>query len=353
MAKPPGDSATVREKQAAAPDDSRKPDSPDELTAPSWRYIARKTFREFLTDQCTDIAATLTYFGTLAIFPALLAFVSLIGLFGNATQTTDSLLKIVGGIVPASAVSLIHQAIDNLTHSRAAGLTFVIGIIGALWSASGYVNAFSRAMNRIYAIREGRSFIRLRSTTLAVTALALVLAVIAALMLVVSGGVAESVGRSLGLGHTVVVVWNIVKWPILVLFGITLLAVLYYVTPNIKQPRFRWTSIGSLVALVVWALASAAFAVYAVNFSKYNATYGAIGGVIVFLLWIWISNNALLFGAELDAELERGRELQAGIEAEETIRLPPRDTRKSDKAEAQHEKDVLIGRTLRESRGRH
>lgn len=351
MAKPPGQDAGEREKTAPAPDDSRKPQSPTDITPRSWGYVLKKTLREFVSDQCTDLAASLTYYGTLAVFPALLAFVSLLGIFGNARKTTDSLISLAQGLVPASTLSALRQPIDNLTHSPAAGVTLVVGIVGALWSASGYVTAFSRAMNRVYGIREGRPIWKLRPVMLGVTVMAIVFAVIAAFLLVLSGPVLDKVGSNLGLGHGVLIAWNIIKWPILLVMAIAILAVLYYATPNVKQPKFRWTSLGSVVALVVWALASGLFALYAANFSKYNATYGAIGGVIVFLLWIWISNNALLFGAELDAEIERGRELQAGIAAEENIQLPPRDTRQSDKAAEKHAKDVRDARSLRLSHG--
>jgi membrane protein len=339
--------ASERESTAPDPEDSRKPDSPTELTKPSWMYVLRKTLREFTSDQCTDLAAALTYYGTLALFPALLAFVSILGLFSDAQKTTDSLLDLVGGLVPQDTLETVRPLIENLTQSPAAGFTLIIGIGGALWSASGFVGAFGRAMNRIYSIEEGRPFWKLRPVTLLVTIIAIVLAVVAAVLIVISGPIAEQVGDLLGLGSTAVFVWNIVRWPLLAALAIIIMAILYYATPNVKQPKFRWMSIGAFVALLVWVIASAGFGFYAANFSSYNETYGSIGGVIVFLLWIWISNIALLFGAELDAELERGRQLQAGIAAEETIQLPPRDTTVSDKKAEQHAKDVHDGLRLR------
>jgi membrane protein len=352
MAEEEGQNASSRAATAPSPDDPRKADSPTDITKRSWLYVLRKSLREFSADQCTDLAAALTYFGTLAVFPALLAFVSIIGLFGNAKTTTNALLKLLNGVVPPSTLDAMRGPIDNLTHSPAAGIGLVVGIAGALWSASGYVGAFSRAMNRIYGIQEGRPIWKLRPVTLGVTVVAIVVAVLASLILVVSGPVAQQVGDFVGVGGGVVLIWNIVKWPILLFLAILVLAILYHATPNIRQPKFRWMSLGALTALVVWALASVGFAFYAANFSKYNSTYGSIGGVIVFLLWVWISNNALLFGAELDSEIERGRELQAGIEAEEVLQLPPRDTRQSDKKAEKHAKDVLMGRQLRRSHGR-
>jgi len=339
--------ASERESTAPDPEDSRKPDSPTELSKPSWLYVLRKTLREFGSDQCTDLAAALTYYGTLALFPALLAFVSILGLVSDPAKTTDALFDLAGGLVPEDTVKIAADLIQDLSESSASGFALIAGILGALWSASGFVGAFGRAMNRIYSIEEGRPFWKLRPVTLLVTIIAIVLAVVAAVLIVISGPIAEQIGNVLGLGETALVVWNIVRWPLLAALAVIIMAILYYATPNVKQPKFRWMSIGAFVALIVWVIASAGFGFYAANFSSYNETYGSIGGVIVFLLWVWISNIALLFGAELDAELERGRQLQAGIAAEETIQLPPRDTKVSDKKAEQHAKDVRDGLRLR------
>ncbi|MDQ1058185.1 membrane protein [Arthrobacter globiformis] len=341
---------TSREKAstAPAPDDGRKPDSPTDLTKPSWKYIAKKTLREFSQDQCPDLAAALTYYAIFSLFPALLALVSLLGIFGQAEKTTAALLEIVQGVAPGSTVDMIKGPIQELTTSPAAGFTLVIGLAMALWSASGYVNGFGRAMNRVYEVDEGRGFIKLRGTMLGVTVLAVVIVALLAAMLVLSGPVAEAVGGVLGLGGVFLTVWNIAKWPVIILLVIVVIAILYYATPNVRQPKFRWMSIGSFIALVAFVLASLGFGFYVANFSNYNKTYGAIGGVIVMLLWLWILNMSLLFGAEFDAEMERGRELQSGIEAEESIQLPPRGTKKSDKLHKQEEEDIQRGRELRE-----
>ena len=347
MAQEEGQHASTRAATAPEPEDPRKPDSLSEITKPSWKYVLRKTIREFTSDQATDLAAALTYYGVLAVFPALLAFVSILGLFGDANETTNTLLDLVGGLVPSTTLDAVREPILAITSAPAAGVALVVGIGGALWSASGYVGAFARAMNRIYAIQEGRPVWKLRPITLLVTVIAMLAAVSAAVLLVISGPVAENVANAIGVGEVGLAIWNIAKWPILAFIAVLVVAVLYYATPNVKQPKFRWMSLGALVALLVWVIASAGFAFYAANFTSYDETYGAIGGVIVFLLWIWISNVALLFGAELDAELERGRELQAGIKAEEHIQLPPRDTAVSDKAAAQHEKDLAMGRAVR------
>ena len=344
----PEKSSTTKADTAPAPDDPRKPDSPGDVTKPSWKYIARKTLREFSADQCPDLAAALTYYAVLSLFPALLALVSLLGLFGEAERTTAALLDIVQNIAPGTAVDIIRQPVQELAASPAAGFTFVIGVLTALWSASGYVGAFARAMNRVYEIDEGRAFIKLRGTMLGVTIVTLMIVAVLAAMLVLTGPVAEAVGNVIGLGGTFLTVWNILKWPVMVALVVVVIAILYYATPNVKQPKFRWMSMGSFIALMVSVLASLGFAFYVANFGNYNKTYGAIGGVIVMLLWLWILNLSLLFGAEFDAEMERGRQLQAGIEAEETIQLPPRDTKQSDKVQAREEEDIQRGRELRE-----
>jgi membrane protein len=341
-------SSTARARTAPSPDDARKPDSPTDVTKPSWKYIAKKTFREFAKDQCPDLAAALTYYGVLSMFPALLALVSLLGIFGQAEKTTAAMLEIARGIAPGSTLEVIRQPIQELTGSSTAGFALVIGIVTALWSASGYVGAFGRAMNRIYEVDEGRPFIKLRGAMLAVTLATVIIVALTAAMLVLSGPVAEAVGNAVGLGGVFLIAWNILKWPVIVLLVVAVIAVLYYATPNVRQPKFRWMSIGSFIALMIFVIASLGFGFYVANFGNYNKTYGAIGGVIVMLLWLWILNLSLLFGAVFDAEMERGRQLQAGIEAEETIQLPPRDKKQSDKRQSREDEYVRRGRELRE-----
>ncbi|WP_208322713.1 MULTISPECIES: YihY/virulence factor BrkB family protein [unclassified Salinibacterium] len=344
--------ASERAATAPHPDDPRKPDSLTEITKPSWGYVLKKTLREFGRDQCIDIAASLTYYAVLAIFPALLAIVSLLGIFGQAEATTGALLELLGGLVPADTIDTIRGPIEDLIRTPGAGLAFVVGIVGAIWSASGFVGAFSRAMNRMYSIEEGRTFLQLRPMQLLVTIITLVLLTIAAVLLVLSGPIAQALGAFFGLGEEALLVWNIAKWPVVIVIGVIVVALLYYAAPNIKQPKFRWISVGAVFALVVWGLASFGFGFYVSNFGNYGNTYGSLAGVIIFLLWIWISNLALLFGAELDSELERGRQLQAGIHAEETVQLPPRGTKKSDKAAEQRAADVLAGLELRDAHQR-
>lgn len=338
-------------KGAPDPEDPSKPDSPTDLKRRSVLFVLRKTLREFSTDQCTDLAAALTYYAVLSLFPALVVVVSLLGVFGQGQRTTEAVLQIVDDLGPASAVDTLRAPIQQLVESPSAGFALIVGIAGALWSASGYIGAFGRAMNRMYEVEEGRPVWKLRPIQLALTLVGLVAVAVVAFMLAVSGPLAQAVGDAIGAGEVAVTAWTIGRWPIVLCFVTVAVAVLYHSSPIVRQPKFRWISIGAGVAILVWILASVGFGLYVANFGSYNKTYGALAGVIVFLLWLWITNLALLFGAELDAELERGRQLQAGIPAERDLQLPPRDNRVAIKNQAKEEQDVERGRALRESRG--
>jgi membrane protein len=336
------------ETSAPDPEDGRKPDSPADLEKRSWMYVARKTWREFSDDQCTDLAAGLTYYAVLSIFPAAIALTSLLGLFGQAEESVDTVLEVLDPLVSSQMLGTIEPTLRQIAESQSAGFALVLGLAGALWTASGYVGAFGRAMNRIYEIPEGRPFWKLRPIMLLITIVALFLMAAVLLMLVVSGPIAESIGNVVGLGDAAVTTWQYAKWPVLAIAVVLIVAMLYYATPNVKQPKFRWISVGALVAIVVWVLASIAFGFYVANFSSYNKTYGSLAGVIVALLYLWLTNLALLFGAEVDSELERSRQLQAGIPAEQDLQLPPRDTRNIRKAEEKEAEDVAQGRRIRE-----
>jgi membrane protein len=332
-------------------DSGAAPRSPSDLTKPSWTYVARKTAREFSDDQCTDLAAALTYYSVLALFPAAIALLSLVGLVGQSEKTVTTLLGILRDIGASSAADTLGPTLTQLSQTQSAGIGLVVGLAVALWSASGYVGAFARGMNRIYEIDEGRPIWKLRPAMLLITLIAVCLTALVAIGLVLTGPAAQAVGDAVGLGSTAVTVWSIAKWPVLLGVVVVIVALLYYATPNVKQPKFRWISVGAVVAILTWIIASVAFGFYVANFSSYNKTYGSLAGVIVFLLWLWLTNLALLFGAELDAELERSRELQSGLPAEEVIQLPPRDTKKSEKAAKKEQEDIERGRALRLSRG--
>jgi membrane protein len=338
-------------RSAPEPEADQKVDSPTDLDKQSWWYVLRKTAREFSADQCTDLAAALTYYAVLALFPAAIALTSLLGLVGQGTEAVDQVLDVLTDLGAGGVVDSVGPTLKELSGSQSAGPALVLGLLGALWSASGYVGAFGRAMNRVYEIGEGRPVWKLRPAMLALTAVLVLLVAVALLGLVLTGPVADSVGQAIGLGSTAVLVFDIAKWPVILGVVVLVVALLYYATPNVRQPKFRWVSVGAVLAILTWAAASAAFGFYVSNFSSYDKTYGALAGVIVFLLWLWLTNLALLFGAELDAELERGRELQSGIAAEESIQLPPRDTRGIEKAAEKELDDVRRGRDLR--RGAH
>jgi membrane protein len=299
------------------------PGSPRQVKLRRWWRTLGRTVREFQADGLTDWAAALTYYAVLAIFPALIALVSILGLVG--ASATDPLLENLAGLAPGPANEILTNAIDEIAASRGtAGLAFALGLLGALWSASGYVGAFSRASNVIYEIEEGRPFWKLRPQQIGLTLLLIMLLAAMALAVVVSGPIAEEVGSVIGAGDTAVTIWEISKWPAIALVVVAIFALLYYAAPNVRQPGFRWITPGGVLALALWLAASAAFALFVANFGAYNATYGSIAGVIVFLVWLWISNLAILLGAELNAEVEREREIEAGIPEDRTIALPPR-----------------------------
>ncbi len=302
------------------------PESPTDLSRRSLLPTLKRTISEFQEDNLTDWAAALTYYGVLAMFPALIVMVSLVGLFADPAQTTATVTAIVSELGPSSAVDTFTGPIESITSNQsAAGVLFVVGLVTALFSASGYVGAFMRASNKIYETEEGRPFWKLRPLQMAVTVAMVLLLAIVSLALVLTGPLVEAVAGPLGLDAAAVTAWSIAKWPVLVLVVIAMIAVLYYTSPNVKQLGFRWVTPGSVLALALWGLASAGFAFYVANFSSYDKTYGTLGGVITFLVWLWITNIAILLGAELNAELERSRELHAGVpDAEREIQLAPR-----------------------------
>ncbi|GAB3293525.1 YihY family inner membrane protein [Epidermidibacterium keratini] len=314
----------------------------------AWKAALRRAPVEFGRDQSTNLAASLTYYAILAIFPAALALVSLIGVFGNPQTTTDQLLDIVDSVGAGNARETIQPILDQLINSGAAGFALVFGILGAVFSASGYVSGFAIAMNRVYEVTEGRNAIKLKLQQVLITLALIVLAVIVAFSLVVSGDIAQTLGGLVGLGDQAVTVWNFAKLPVILLIVMFMVAMLYYLTPNIQRPKFRLFTLGSVIGVTVWILLSIGFAFYVTNFGRYNKTYGTLAGVIVFLLWIWITNIALLFGAEVDCEVERARQLQLGIKAERRLQLPPRDISAAIAQEERYDKVVAASRHIRQ-----
>jgi membrane protein len=315
----------------AAPE-SDAPDRPSELPKKSWFAVLRRAAKQIQPDELTDRAAALTYYGVQAIFPGILVLVSVLGLLGHSTA--QSLIDNLGQVAPGSVKSFLQTVIQNAQKQKgAAGVLGIVGILLALWSASGYVAAFMRAANRIYAVPEGRPIWKTAPTRLGVTVFTVVCLVVGLVIVVATGTLADQLGQALGIGSTAVTVWDIAKWPVLLLIFALMLAVLYSAAPNVRHGGFRWISPGAALAVVIWLIASGLFAVYVANFGSYNKTYGSLAAVIVFLVWLWISNLAILLGVEFDAELEHERALHEGVPEESPQFVVPKDTRKFDEDE--------------------
>jgi membrane protein len=329
-----GDAEAARERSDAPVAPTRADYSPEGAESKSTLVATlKRTATEFSEDNLTDWAAALTYYGLLSLFPALIAMVGILGLFGDPQSTTKTVTDIVTSIGPQSAAETFSDPIKTITANRSgAGIALVVGLAIALWSASGYVGAFMRASNIIYETPEGRPFWKLRPLQILVTLTMIVLLVVIALSLALTGPIVDAVAGPIGVGSTAVSVWNIAKWPVLIALFVLMIAVLYYASPNAKMRGFRFITPGSLVALVVWVVASAAFAFYVANFGSYNKTYGTLAGLIVLLIWMWITNIAILFGHQLNAERERSAEIAEGVpRAEKEIQLEPRDEPKDQK----------------------
>ncbi|GGK59036.1 YihY/virulence factor BrkB family protein [Ornithinimicrobium pekingense] len=326
----------------------RGPDSPGDLPKPHWKSVLKRTVAEFGEDGGSDLAAALTYFAIMSLAPMLLALSTSLSFLGQGEATQTAVTDLGGELgLQQETIDTVTGYLNTMGDSGGAGLLLIVGLLGALWSASNYVNAFSRMMNKVYEIEEGRPVWKLRPMLVGLTVVILVMLMTIVLAITLSGTVSELIFGAIGLSGTANTIWNIAKWPFILLMLIAIVALLYWGTPNIRQPKFRWLSPGAALAVVVAIIAAAGFGIYVANFGNYNETYGAIGGVIVLLLLIFIINNVLVLGAELDAELERGRELAAGMAAEETIQLPPRDTKGTEKKVEKSEKIVQEARQLR------
>jgi membrane protein len=322
----------------------RNETDPTDIPRPGWIAVLKRTWVEFKEDNLTDWAAALTYYAVLALFPAMLALVALVGIFGKYPQTTDALLDIARQVSGNnSALNGLRDTINGIVQNKGgAGALLGVGLGLAVWSASGYIGAFMRASNAIYEVPEGRPFWKLRPLQVLVTLAMLLLVAVLLISLVVTGPVAKAIGDKVGLGSTAVTIYQIAKWPIMAGVVLVILAVLYYTAPSARLPKIHWLSPGAVVALIIWVIASAAFGFYVANFGSYNKTYGTLGGAISLLVWLWITNLAVLFGQELNAEIERGRELTAGLPAERELQLAPRGKPKD--LEAQGEEISRAGR---------
>ncbi|MET8164019.1 YihY/virulence factor BrkB family protein [Streptomyces sp. NPDC005329] len=320
---------TGQDPAAVGPDEQverQAPDKPTDLPKRSWGAVLKGTLKEFKKDELADRAAALTYYSILALFPALLALVSLLGIVGqSATQTVlDNIQK----LAPGAAQDVLRNAVQQMQGKGGIGSVMaIVGLVLAVWSASGYVAAFIRSANAVYDIPEGRPVWKVLPVRVGVTVVLMVMAVISALIVVFTGSLARQVGTTLGVGDTALTVWSIAKWPVLVVLVTMMIAVLYWATPNARVRGFRWVTPGSFLALLIWMVASAGFALYVANFGSYNKTYGTLAGVIIFLVWLWITNLAILLGLEFDAELVRQRAVAGGHPADDEPYVQPRDTR--------------------------
>jgi membrane protein len=306
-----------------------EPASPTDIPADGWHRILARSIRQFQADDVTDRAAALTYYGVLAIFPAVLVLISILGLVG--TSTTQKVLDNLHQIAPGGVNSFLRTVIEQVQgRSGAASIGAIVGLVLALWSASGYVGAFMRASNAIYDVAEGRPIWKTAPVRFGVTLLLVIMLVASAVMVVVTGPVASQVGHALGIGDGAVTAWNIAKWPVLLVVVSLMFSLLYWACPNVKQPGFRWITPGGVLAVIVWLIASGLFAVYVAFSGSYNKTYGTVATVIIFLVWLWITNIAILLGAEFDAEIQRQRAIEGGLPADVEPYLELRDTRKLD-----------------------
>ncbi|MFE7551025.1 YihY/virulence factor BrkB family protein [Streptomyces gardneri] len=323
---PPPDLSDAEDAGPGPGVEERAPDSPADLPRASWCAVLKGSVREFTDDELMDRAAALTYYGVLSLFPGLLALVSLLGISGR--RTTDRVTESLRELAPGPARDVLEQALAALSGNTGTGAVMAVaGLLVALWSSSGYVGAFMRAANRVHDVPEGRPVWKLLPIRLGMTAALTVMAAAGALMLVLSGDVARRAGEALGVGDTAVTVWSVAKWPALLLLAVVMVALLYWASPNAKGRGWRWITPGSVLALLIWTAASAGFAVYVSEFASYNRVYGTMAGVVVFLVWLWISNLAVLLGLEFDAELLRRRAVAGGMPPDREPYVRPRDTR--------------------------
>jgi len=308
---------------------SRKLEIPSPIALPrdTWGATLGRTVSGFRENKLNHWGAALTYYAVLSLFPALLVLVSFIGLVANPARVTTILTDTVSQLGPRTAAKTFQGPIQSITANRgAAGVVFAVGILAALWAASGYVSAFSDACNTIYEVEEGRPFWKRKPLQLLVTFLLILAAALVALALVLSGPIVGALGGALGVGDTALNAWRFAKWPAMVVLVLIIFGVLYYTSPNARVSGVRWVTGGALLALIAWLVASVAFALYVANFGSYNKTYGTLAGVVVFLLWLWITNMAILLGAEFNAETERAKQIHAGVKgADRELRLPQRE----------------------------
>lgn len=333
----------------AAPGGQAAVESPTRISFRGWRAVVRRSVREFRRDNVTDLAAALTYFGILAIFPGVLVLVSLLGLAGQ--HTVNNVLDNLAGVAPGGVNSFIRAVVAQVQSRNSAGIAAIVGVAVALWSASGYIAAFMRASNAIYDVGEGRTTLRTLGVRIGVTILITIMLIASAVLVLVTGPVARTLGHALGVGNAAITVWDIAKWPVLLFLVSLMISLLYWACPNVRQPGFRWVTPGGVLATFIWVVASAGFGVYLGFSPSYNRTYGSFAAVIIFLVWLWITNIAILLGAELNAEAQRQRAIAAGVPPTLEPYVELRDTRKLDEPERERAREAerVLGRTMRDA----
>lgn len=321
--------------------------TPRRLSRPAWRLVLRTTIRGAVRHQLFDQAAALTYYAVLSLAPSLVALISISAIFGEGRRSADALLETVSDVAPDSAIALLKQPLENFAASPSVGYALAASIVIAIWATSSYVAAFGRSLNRIYGIEEGRTIWKVRSLDVLIAVVVMVLALVTVAALVLSDPVADNLGAALGIGATPQTVWSIVKWPVLVIAVTLNVAILYYGTPNAKFPHFRWMSAGALISVIGVVCVSLLFALYVKNFAHFDRTYSSFAGVIVVLIWIWIINLVLLFGADFDAQFERARELESGLPAERQVQLEPRDVKLIERNAERRRQELAEARRIR------
>ncbi|MFJ4045341.1 YihY/virulence factor BrkB family protein [Microbacterium sp. NPDC089987] len=312
--------------------------------------IVKRVARGFFRTYCPDAAAGLTFYAILAMFPALIAAFSVIGVFGEKRGAADAVLDLLREVAPEDTVKVLQQPLEQVASTAGAGWVIVLALVFALWSVARYVTTLGRAMNSIYGVPEGRMFWKAKPTHLIVTFAVFVLVTIASVLAALSWPLAQALGESIGAGEVALTIWRIVRWPAVALVVCLIVAILYYFAPNVAHPRFRLMSVGALVAIGAFALASVGFGFYVSHLADYDRVYGSFAGVVIFLLWLWIANISLLVGALFDAELERVRELRRGVPAERDLQVSLRDTKRLEKTAENDVADERLARRLRRSR---
>lgn len=318
------------------------------LDRAAWQLVVRRSWHGFLRHRGIDSAAALTFFSALALLPAALTVVSAVALADTRAGAVRDLLATVDSVARGSTVAALTDPLQQLTRLPHPGWGLAIGLVLTLWTASGYATAFGRAVNTVYEVQEGRQFWKFRGHMLLVTLVTTVAFASIVVILLATPDVATAISASLGIGEPWLTLWNVGKWLLLLALAVLIVAILYFFTPNILRPRMRWVSWGAAFAIVLWAIATSGFALYVATVGQYDKIYGWLGGGIVLLLWLYLSNLVLVIGAEADAEIVRVRQLQAGIESEDVIRLPLRDSTRNLLLARQRAQDVADGRALRE-----